>query len=53
MNVLVLAACIADFIQGKTEELEVEILDLKGDILVTLLTSEDFWNTLDREKFLE
>ena len=45
------AACIADFVQGKTEEVELEILDLKNDILLKSLTSEDFWHTVDREKF--
>lgn len=46
-----IAACIADFVQGKTEELELEILDLKNDILLKSLMSENFWNTVDREKF--
>ena len=46
-----IAACIADFVQGKTEELELEMLDLKNDILLKSLMSEDFWNTVDREKF--
>lgn len=51
INVMEIAACIADFVQGKTEELELEILDLKNDILLKSLMSEDFWNTVDREKF--
>ena len=46
-----IAACIADLVQGKAEELELEILDLKNDILLKSLISEDFWNTVDREKF--
>ena len=46
-----MAACIADFVQGKTEELELEMLDLKNDILLKSLISTDFWNTLYREKF--
>ena len=46
-----IATCIADFVQGKTEELELEILDLKNDILLKSLMSEDFWNAVDREKF--
>ena len=46
-----MAACIADFVQGKTEELELEMLDLKYDILQKSSISEDFWNTVDREKF--
>ena len=46
-----MAACIADFVECKTEEVELEILDLKNYILVKSLTSEDFWNTVDREKF--
>ena len=32
INVIKMAACIADFVQGKTEEVELEILDLKNDI---------------------
>ena len=46
-----IAACIAYFVQGKTEELELENLDLKNDILLKSLVSGDFWNTVDREKF--
>ena len=46
-----MAACIADFVQGKTEELELEMLDLKNDILLKSLISGDFWNTVDKEKF--
>ena len=46
-----MAACIADFVQGKTEELELEILDLKNDILLKSFILKDFWNTVDREKF--
>ena len=43
-----MTACIADFVQGKTEKLELEMLDLKNDILLKSLISDDFWNTVDR-----
>ena len=46
-----MAPCIADFVEGKTEEVELEILDLKNDILLKSLILEDFWNTVGREKF--
>lgn len=44
-----MAACISDFVQGTTEEAELEILELKNDILLKSLISEDFWNTVDRK----
>lgn len=51
INVMELAACIADLVQGKAEELELEILDLKNDILLKSLISEDLWNIVDKERF--
>ena len=50
INVMEMVACIADFVQAKTEEVELEILDFKNYILVKFLISEDFWNTVDKEK---
>ena len=47
-----MAACIADFVQGKTEELELELLDLKNDILLKSLVSGDFCNTVGQRKVL-
>ena len=37
INVMEMDACIAYFVQGKTEELELEILDLKNDIFAKIL----------------
>lgn len=42
---------IADFIQDKTEEIKLENLNMKNDIMLKSLISEDFRNTVEKEKF--
>lgn len=51
INVMELAAGISDLVQGKAEELELEILDLKNDIVLKSLMSEDLWKIVDKERF--
>lgn len=51
-NIMEVAAYIAEVVQVKAEELELEILDLQSDLMLkSLISDEDFWNTVDRKKF--
>lgn len=42
------AALTAELVQVRTEEMELEILDLQNEIVL----DKNFWNIVDRNKFL-
>ncbi|XP_075768584.1 general transcription factor II-I repeat domain-containing protein 2A-like [Pelodiscus sinensis] len=52
IEVTEMATSIASLVQVRTEEVELEILDLQNDIVLkSCATDENFWNLIDQKKF--